>query len=81
MTSKSSANGQRMCPRCGDMVEAELLKEGYEVRELKSGYGSTLVPDSLTYFKDIAYNCPTDGKFIDRETGKRINRSSQGLWC
>ena len=64
-------NGHKTCPRCGKDVIAEVIKQGYEFREINAG--SHAIPDSLTYFEEALYHCPKDGDFTYREHGEKLD--------
>ncbi len=65
---KIKENGHRSCPRCGELVEANVLKEGYELKSF--GAAGYEIPYSMVEFKEIKYNCPKDGEFTQKNHGK-----------
>ncbi len=58
-------NGTRVCPRCGEEVNAKIIDSGFR---LETGYNG--IPYSMVSLNKIKYECPSDGVFVEDETGK-----------
>lgn len=59
-----SENGQKVCPKCGEVVDAHLVDNGFELNSDGNG-----IVYSMMDVTKIEYNCPRDGTFVDKEKG------------